>query len=60
MKATSGFRIALRRGMVEKNHPQVKVFTSEDAFKGYVSGLRANGVIVTFTGQFNAACKEVA
>jgi hypothetical protein len=57
MKAASSYCITLRAGMVAANHSGVKLFTSETAFQGYVSGLRAHGVVVSFATPFAASCQ---
>ncbi len=51
------WRINLRPGMVPANRSRVKVFTSPIAFDGYVSALRALGVVVLFTSPFVANCQ---
>ncbi|WPC68331.1 hypothetical protein SBP18_07450 [Rhodoferax ferrireducens] len=59
-KPAPDWRITLRSGMVAADHPQTKVFTSVAAFQGYVSDLRAHGVVVSFTTPFVAACQEAS
>lgn len=55
--APMDWRITLRRGMVPASRHNVKVFTSPAAFDGYVSALRALGVIVHFSSPFVAVCE---
>ena len=59
-KPSMDWRITLRPGMTPVNCSRVKVFLSVSAFNGYVSALRAHGVVVSFTTPFVATCAEAA
>lgn len=51
------WRITLRPGMVPLSRPGIKVFTSPEAFDGYVRALRALDVVVSFSSPFVANCQ---